>query len=819
MEALFGDYEDVRKSGLFDAEYYMATYPDVALRNVDPLVHYLEEGAREGRNPHRDFDAAFYLEQCRQRGEQPSNPLLHYIRVGAARGIATRREAAAGGRPLRQQPGTADQLAKPPILVAIEALGVVGTPGGNSRLSVSGWALAAAPIAEITVSIEGRIVGNATYGLARPDIERLYPDRPGAADCGFILAFDLAGLTGAAIETLLTVRTTDGEVGHRPLSVEIPPQEVAVGVVDPTETARAKQPDAVRPPMQLCIEDAVVDPNGVLRVEGWVVCLVQIESVEVFIGATSIGEAEFGRARSDVETLHPDYPNARFSGFRLIAAVGTHGPGVKTLSVAAVARTGIAAKAAAQVEIPTIRPPRAARTASDFQYHCDDIAVTAAGRITLRGWAVCPSPTKAIVVLLDGEDLGQAKIGLERPDVGNLYPGLPHARRPGFSFDLPTGKPIEGERVVTLRVCREDGEIHEAPIRVVAGAASSVGRADAGADHRLHLDAPEVIDGAVERPVRGNLQISGWALARSGVAAIEIAVDGRPLALADYGLRRLDIRAAFPDWDDSLASGYSALLPMRVVPEGNHTVSVTLRDKSDRTTRIDFQIEVEEHPDAPGPWSLKRKMAQAEIDLDRNILEHCARPARFAVVLPLGDDEDSLLWAGVTLATLCAQAYPHWRLVVAPQGTGKPATLAADRLLARWQPVADRIAVVRDPTPRALAGVDWGAGIPGGETFFTVLSPGDELGVDAFLEMAIAAALHPDGDFFYSDERCRNPATGAVEAFFKPQWSPDLLISTNYIGRLWCAHADLLQSVADPAEPLLGRGEYDLVLRCTEAAR
>ena len=70
MEALFSDYEAIRKSGLFDPEHYVKTYPDVAERNVDPLVHYLEEGAREGRDPHPDFDTAFYLEQCKQRGEE-----------------------------------------------------------------------------------------------------------------------------------------------------------------------------------------------------------------------------------------------------------------------------------------------------------------------------------------------------------------------------------------------------------------------------------------------------------------------------------------------------------------------------------------------------------------------------------------------------------------------------------------------------------------------------------------------------------------------------------------------------------------------------
>lgn len=240
MEGLFSDYEDARQSGLFDAEHYLATYPDVAERNIDPLVHYLEEGAREGRNPRADFDSAFYLEQCGLRGEQPDNPLLHYIRIGAARGFKTRRdefgahgaarELAAGNRSRAMDP-----VGKPPILVAIELLGAVGAPDGTSRLSLSGWALAAGRVAEITASIDDAVVGTAAYGVARPDIARLYPDRGGATHCGFILAFDVPRLTSGAIEPVLTVRTADGEIGHRPLRVEIPPQEVEVGVTDPLD--------------------------------------------------------------------------------------------------------------------------------------------------------------------------------------------------------------------------------------------------------------------------------------------------------------------------------------------------------------------------------------------------------------------------------------------------------------------------------------------------------------------------------------------------------------------------------------------------------
>ena len=58
-----------------------------------------------------------------------------------------------------------------------------------------------------------------------------------------------------------------------------------------------------------------------------------------------------------------------------------------------------------------------------FHYHCDEITLTTTGQIALRGWAVCGSPTQTIAVLLDGEEIGHAELGLERPDIGNLFPG------------------------------------------------------------------------------------------------------------------------------------------------------------------------------------------------------------------------------------------------------------------------------------------------------------------------------------------------------------------------------------------------------------
>jgi len=809
MEALFSDYEAIRKSGLFDPEHYVKSYPDVAERNVDPLVHYLEEGAHEGRDPHPDFDTGFYLEQCKQRGEEPANPLLHYLLIGAARGFKTKRDGdapAAAAAP--------DGNVKAPILVAVESLGVAGTPDGGSRLSINGWALATAAISEISAAIDGTIVGRATYGLARPDIGRLYPGRDHAGNSGFILSFDLPRAAGGTIEPLLTVRTAEGEVGRRPLRVDIPPQEVEVPAVDPLSRGPAEPAIFDRPPMELYLDDATVDRSGILRVEGWVVCLVQIESVEVFVDGERIGEAEFGRVRDDVETVRADYPNARFSGFMLVSDIGRLGAGRKTVTVRALARTGIMREETAGIEIPKLSRTRPAEPGDNFHHHCDEIALTTAGEIALKGWAVCPSPAATIKVLLDGEEIGDAELGMERADVGNLFPSLPHARQSGFAFARQTGRALRDEHLVTLQLRRADGDIHEIalPVRateVARAPASAAGGIAGDAQRKLHLDEPALVGGSMGMPLRGNLEISGWALARAGVAAIEIAIDGRPMANADYGVRRLDIQASFPDWENALASGFLALVPHRALPKGDHRVSVTLRDKSGQTARLEFGIQVEELSETSGPWALRRKMPRAEIDIGQRLLERCQWQPRFQLAMAIGGGEATLRGACKTIASLRAQVYQNWRLIVAAE----PGASAERGLRAALDSLAGRVETVRSLTPQTLLPDDENA------AFLTVATPGDELGCDALLEMALTAAVHRDADFLYSDERRLNPASGQVEAFFKPQWSPDLMLSTNYVGRLWGARADLVRAIAGPTDELLRYGDYDLALRCTEQAK
>ena len=64
---------------LFSSSFYLESNPDVAAAGVNPLAHYLEWGAREGRDPHPQFDSPLYLQSNPDVDAAGGNPLVHYL--------------------------------------------------------------------------------------------------------------------------------------------------------------------------------------------------------------------------------------------------------------------------------------------------------------------------------------------------------------------------------------------------------------------------------------------------------------------------------------------------------------------------------------------------------------------------------------------------------------------------------------------------------------------------------------------------------------------------------------------------------------------
>jgi SAM-dependent methyltransferase len=74
----------ISRSNLFDRRWYFENNPDVAAWGINPIHHYVEHGAEEGRNPNRFFDTRTYLSCNPDVHAAGVNPFAHYVLYGAA---------------------------------------------------------------------------------------------------------------------------------------------------------------------------------------------------------------------------------------------------------------------------------------------------------------------------------------------------------------------------------------------------------------------------------------------------------------------------------------------------------------------------------------------------------------------------------------------------------------------------------------------------------------------------------------------------------------------------------------------------------------
>ena len=76
------DLKLINSSDLFDEEWYLSNYSDVAAANIDPAYHYMIFGGFEGRNPGPNFDSKGYIQTYSDVKKSGINPLVHYLKYG-----------------------------------------------------------------------------------------------------------------------------------------------------------------------------------------------------------------------------------------------------------------------------------------------------------------------------------------------------------------------------------------------------------------------------------------------------------------------------------------------------------------------------------------------------------------------------------------------------------------------------------------------------------------------------------------------------------------------------------------------------------------
>jgi glycosyltransferase involved in cell wall biosynthesis/SAM-dependent methyltransferase len=190
-----------------------------------------------------------------------------------------------------------------------------------------------------------------------------------------------------------------------------------------------------------------------------------------------------------------------------------------------------------------------------------------------------------------------------------------------------------------------------------------------------------------------------------------------------------------------------------------------------------------------------------------------ALPSRplVSVLMPVYDIGEE--WLRAAIHSVRNQVYDHWELCAVDDAS--PAT--------HVRPLLERLA--REDSRVRLHFLDRNEGISGALRHALAMARGELVGLldhddalhpEALLDIVRRFTQEPAPDVVYTDHDFREADGRRHSPFFKPDWSPDLLLSMNYVTHLVVARADLVRSVGGYRPGYDGAEDHDLLLRLSE---
>ena len=170
-----------------------------------------------------------------------------------------------------------------------------------------------------------------------------------------------------------------------------------------------------------------------------------------------------------------------------------------------------------------------------------------------------------------------------------------------------------------------------------------------------------------------------------------------------------------------------------------------------------------------------------------------------------------------TLQSLATQTFTNWEACLA---CAAPDDLENRRVLVEW--------ATRDPRFR-VAFLESNGGISANSNaalsmargeFIALLDHDDELTPFALERMAEAIAADPEADFLYSDKDCIDEdSTLRQNALFKPDWSPEILWSVNYLTHFNLIRRSIAREIGGFRRETDGAQDWDIFLRACAKSR
>jgi O-antigen biosynthesis protein len=219
--------------------------------------------------------------------------------------------------------------------------------------------------------------------------------------------------------------------------------------------------------------------------------------------------------------------------------------------------------------------------------------------------------------------------------------------------------------------------------------------------------------------------------------------------------------------------------------------------------------------DAYDAWlDVNRWNARSEQHLRERLAASLPALPKLSVVMPVYNPP--LHYFNLAVDSVFRQVYDRWELCIADDASSEEQVRAA---LEQISKKGARVRVVfRKENGNISRATNSAAALATGD-FLVFLDNDDELTPDALGEIALYIADHPDTDFVYSDDDKIDGEGRRFAPQFKPDWSPELLLSYMYCSHVVAVRRDLFEQLGGMRVGFEGSQDYDFALRATEKAR
>jgi GT2 family glycosyltransferase len=193
------------------------------------------------------------------------------------------------------------------------------------------------------------------------------------------------------------------------------------------------------------------------------------------------------------------------------------------------------------------------------------------------------------------------------------------------------------------------------------------------------------------------------------------------------------------------------------------------------------------------------------------VLSKCKYKPLFSIIVPV--HKVAVKWLEKCIGSVALQHYGNWELILVDD-----ASLRKDinELIEKWASKDRRIRAFYLEENLGIAGAtNFGTQMVKGE-FIGFLDHDDELTPDALTWMVWALMKNPGALWLYSDEDKISPNGKYYDPYFKPDFSPEFLLSNMYTCHFSMYSKKILEDVGGFRLDFEGSQDHDLALRLSE---